>query len=439
MNQSLSQLEAAGAPPVDIVAELRARGLVHDLTPEAEPHLRQHRVAVYCGFDPTARSLHLGNLVSIMLLVHFQRAGHRPVAVVGGATGMVGDPSGKSAERNLLDEATLRANEAGIHAQLERFLDFTKGPTQAQIVNNYDWTQGVSLLQFLRDIGKHLTINYMLAKDSVQKRLETGLSFTEFSYQLLQAFDFVHLFRAHGVTMQVGGSDQWGNITAGTELIRRMTGGEAYALTAPLLTKADGSKFGKSEQGNVWLDATMTSPYKFYQFLFNQSDADVDRLLRVFSLRPLAEIAETLAASAADPGRRLAQRALAEELTTRVHGAEALARAIEASEILFGSAPADALQRLSAEELLDIFDGVPQGQLPRAALSEGLGVIDLVTQAGALPTKSEARRLIEGGGLAINRHKVADVNARIDATQLLADRFLLIQKGKKSYHLVTVQ
>ena len=437
MNQPLSPEPTA--PEADILAELRARGLVHDVTPEAEAALRQRRIRVYCGFDPTAPSLHLGNLVSIMLLVHFQRAGHRPVAVVGGATGMVGDPSGKSAERNLLDEATLRRNEAGIHAQLAHFLDFTPGPTQALIVNNYDWTKDVSLLHFLRDVGKHLTVNYMLAKDSVQKRLESGLSFTEFSYQLLQAFDFLHLYRSHQVEMQVGGSDQWGNITAGTELIRRTLGGEAYALTAPLLTKADGSKFGKSESGNVWLDAGLTSPYKFYQFLLNQSDADVDRLLRVFSLRPLAELTELVARSAAEPGRRIAQRALAEELTARVHGAEALARALEASEILFGSAPVEALQRLSAAELLDVFEGVPQGRVDRALLEAAPSVVDFVTAAGALASKSEARRLIEGGGLTLNKQRVAAVTEPITPAHLLAGRFVLIQKGKKAYHLAVVE
>jgi tyrosyl-tRNA synthetase len=429
----------AGPPSADILAELRRRGLVHDFTPEAEGYLARHRAAVYCGFDPTADSLHLGNLVSIMLLVHFQRAGHRPVAVVGGATGMVGDPSGKSAERNLLDEATLRHNEAAIKLQLERFLDFTPGPTQAMIVNNYDWTRDVSFLTFLRDIGKHLTVSYMMAKDSVQRRLDTGLSFTEFSYQLLQAFDFVHLYQTYGVRVQVGGSDQWGNITSGTELIRRMTGGEAYALTAPLLTKADGSKFGKSEQGNVWLDGRLTSPYKFYQFLLNQSDADVDRLLRVFSLRSVNEIEATLAASDADRGLRLAQRALAEELTTRVHGAEALARAIEASEILFGGAPAEALTRLSAEELLDILDGVPQGIVSRAELDAKPTVVDFVVAAGALPSKGEARRLIQGGGLSINKTKVADPAATLGVEQLLADRYVLIQKGKRAYHLAVVE
>ncbi|MGB3617252.1 MAG: tyrosine--tRNA ligase [Catalinimonas sp.] len=433
----------------NFVEELRWRGLVQDLTPGTEDFLMQGPTVGYVGFDPTAVSLHVGNLVPIMLLKHFQLAGHRPVALVGGATGMVGDPSGKSAERNLLDEATLRRNQEGVAQQLRTFLDF-EGERAARVVNNYDWFRDVGFLTFLRDVGKHLSVNYMIAKDSVKKRLEGGISFTEFSYQLLQGYDFYHLYRELGCRVQMGGSDQWGNITTGTELIRRMRAAEAggaedaegtsgaYALVAPLLTKADGSKFGKSEAGNVWLDPTMTSPYQFYQFWLKATDEDAPRLMRVFSLRDRSEIESLEAAHAEAPGRRALQRALAEEMTARVHSAEALLQVQEASQILFGRGTTDALRRMDEQTLLEVMEGVPQVAVPRAAITEATDLLELLstgTGQQIFKSKGEARRMISGGGVRVNQEKITP-DTDPATFELLRDRYLWVQRGKKNHFLV---
>ena len=423
------------------VEELRWRGLLHDLTPGTEDFLDQGPTAGYVGFDPTAVSLHIGNLVAITLLQRFQRAGHRPLVLVGGATGMVGDPSGKSAERNLLDEPTLRRNQEGIERQLRRFLDF-EGSQAAVVVNNYDWFGQMGFLTFLRDVGKHLTVSYMVAKESVRRRLDGGLSFTEFSYQLLQGYDFYHLYQHHGCRLQMGGSDQWGNITTGTELIRRL-GGEtaaAYALTAPLLTKADGTKFGKSEGGNVWLDPALTSPYQFYQFWLNAADEDAPRLLRVFSLHDRATIEALEADHARQPGGRLMQRALAEELTVRVHSAAQLQRSQEASDILFGRGTTDVLRQIDEATLLEVMAGVPQVEVPRHVVDRCTDLPALLstdTHQRVFSSKGEARRMISGGGVRINQEKIAP-DTPPAALELLQNRYLLIQKGKRNYVLLRV-
>ena len=421
---------------IGFIEELRWRGLLQDSTPGLEEHLAQGPQRGYIGFDPTADSLHVGHLVQIMLLVHFQRAGHRPVALVGGATGMVGDPSGKSAERNLLDEAALRHNEACIKAQLERFIDFSDPVHSAELVNNYDWFKDMGFLQFIRDVGKHITVNYMMAKDSVKKRLETGISFTEFSYQLVQGYDFYWLWKHKGCSVQMGGSDQWGNITTGTELIRRMGGGEAFAVTSPLLTKADGSKFGKSEGGNVWLDPKRTSPYKFYQFWLNSTDEDAPRLLRTFTTRGREEIEALMTEHAAAPHKRLLQRELAADITRRAHGQEELNGALAATEILFGNATAEALAGLTEQQWLDVFDGVPQAEVGRDALATGIPVADLLSEVGGfLPSKGEARRALKENSIAVNREKV-DEDRVVTKDDLLGGRFILLQRGKKNYFLV---
>ncbi len=423
----------------DLLAELAWRGMIHDTTPELAERLAQGPVTGYIGFDPTAPSLHVGNLATVMLLVHLQRAGHRPIALVGGATGRIGDPSGKSEERQLLDEATLARNVAGVRRQLERFLDFDPDrPNAARLLDNYDWFADVRLLEFMRQVGKHITIGYMLAKDSVQRRLETGLSFTEFCYQLLQGYDFYHLYTQQGCELQLGGSDQWGNITTGIELIRRMAGGTAHALTTPLLTKADGSKFGKSESGNIWLDAELTSPYAFYQFWLNTADEDLPRMLRVFSLRDRAEIEALEAQSAAQPEARLGQKALAEELTERIHGSEGLAAARNATEALFGADATEALRCLDPAQFLELFAGVPQAQLPPDWLAQSRTVVDLLAEASILPSRSEARRRIQAGGIRLNKAKVEQPDQLLSATDLLNDRYLLVQTGKKNYHVVVV-
>ncbi len=420
------------------IEELRWRGLLQDSTPGLEEHLAKGPQRGYIGFDPTADSLHVGHLVQIMLLVHFQRAGHRPVALVGGATGMVGDPSGKSAERNLLDEAALRHNEACIKAQLERFIDFSDPVHSAELVNNYDWFKDMGFLQFIRDVGKHITVNYMMAKDSVKKRLETGISFTEFSYQLVQGYDFYWLWKHKGCSVQMGGSDQWGNITTGTELIRRMGGGEAYAVTSPLLTKADGSKFGKSEGGNVWLDPKRTSPYRFYQFWLNSTDEDAPRLLRTFTSRSREEIDALTTEHAAAPHKRLLQRELAADITRRAHGQEELNGALAATEILFGNATAEALAGLSEQQWLDVFDGVPQAEVGRDALATGIPVADLLSEVCSfLPSKGEARRALKENSIAVNREKVGEDRV-VTQDDLLGGRFILLQRGKKNYFLVKV-
>ncbi len=418
------------------IDELRWRGMLQDSTPGVEEHLAQGPQRGYIGFDPTADSLHVGNLVQIMFLTHFQRSGHRAVALVGGATGMVGDPSGKKSERNLLDEEALRHNEACIKAQLQRFLDFEHPTNPAQLVNNYDWFKDMGFLHFIREVGKHITVNYMMAKDSVKNRLETGISFTEFTYQLVQGYDFVHLNRALGCTLQMGGSDQWGNITTGTELIRRMGGGDAFAVTTPLLTKADGSKFGKSEGGNIWLDAARTSPYKFYQFWLNSSDADAPRFIRIFSTRGQEELEALIAAHGAEPHKRTLQKELAAEITQRVHGEAELRAALEASEILFGNATASALAALTEQQWLDIFEGVPQATVSRDALAAGIPIVDLLSEVGGfLPSKGEARRALKENSIALNKDKVAE-DRLVTPTDLMGGRFILLQRGKKNYFLV---
>ncbi|MBL7963051.1 MAG: tyrosine--tRNA ligase [Flavobacteriales bacterium] len=422
----------------DFIEELRWRGLLHDHTPGVEEHLRTGRRLGYIGFDPTAESLHVGNLVQIMLLVHYQRCGHVPIALVGGATGMVGDPSGKSEERNLLDEATLDRNIAGIKAQLARFIHFGDGPADARMVNNYDWFKDMGFLRFIRDVGKHITVNYMMAKDSVKKRLETGISFTEFSYQLVQGFDYQWLHTHLGVTVQMGGSDQWGNITTGTELIRRMGGGEAFAITSPLLTKSDGSKFGKSESGNVWLDAKRTSPYRFYQFWLNTADEEACKCLRIFTTWEKERVEALIAEHLKAPHLRAVQKALAEDITKRVHGEEELRAALQASEILFGNASVEALGTLTEQQWLEIFEGVPQADVPRGALEQGIGMVDLLTDHGAfLPSKGEARRALKENSIAVNKAKAGEDRV-VNTSDLLGGKFILLQRGRKNYYLVKV-
>ena len=424
-----------------LIRELRWRGMIHDMTPGTEEQLAKEVTAGYIGFDPTAKSLHIGNLATIMLLVHLQRAGHIPVALVGGATGMIGDPSGKSAERNLLDEATLRDNQEGIRQQLEKFLDFDTDENPARMVNNYDWFGGIGFLEFLRDAGKHLTVNYMMAKDSVKKRLETGLSFTEFSYQLLQGYDFYYLYDQQGVKLQMGGSDQWGNITTGTEFIRRKAGGEAFALTAPLVTKSDGSKFGKSESGNVWLDPELTSPYQFYQFWLNTADEDCGRLIRVFTLKPQEEIERLEHQHAEAPHQRLLQKAMAEEITVRVHSQEEYDKAVRASSILFGDSTEADLATLDERLLLEVLGGVPQQEIMRADYEAAANVVDLLSETSqglVFSSKGEARRMIKQGGVSINKQKVTEAEAPVDF-QLLQGKYLMVQRGKKNRYLLKVE
>lgn len=420
----------------DLIAELRWRGMIHDMMPGTEEQLKKEMTHAYIGFDPTASSLHIGNLATIMLLKHLQLAGHKPYALVGGATGMVGDPSFKSDERRLLDEETLRINQEGIRKQLERFLDFGDSANGAVMLNNYDWFREFSFLGFLRDVGKHITVNYMTSKDSVKKRLETGLSFTEFSYQLLQGYDFQHLYKTYGIKLQMGGSDQWGNITTGTELVRRMSGGEAFALTAPLVTKADGTKFGKSEAGNVWLDPEMTSPYQFYQFWLNVRDEEVSRLLRVYTLFD----EETIKALESNPNPNEAKRELAREVTCRVHSEAEYEKAVKASNILFGRSTVEDLKEIDEKTLLQVFEGVPQKEISRDAYSNIQDTAELLSEATdglVFSSKGEARRMIKGGGLSINRLKVEDA-AEQPAYELLQGKYLLVQKGKKNYYLISV-
>ncbi|MCE3006936.1 MAG: tyrosine--tRNA ligase [Bacteroidetes bacterium] len=419
------------------IDELAWRGLLQDQTPGAVAAFVQPGARAYMGFDPTADSLHVGNLASLMLLVHLQRSGHRPLLLVGGATGMIGDPSGKRSERKLLGAEEIQHNVACIRLQLQHFLDFD-GTQAAHIVDNREWFEHFRFLDFLRDVGKHMTLNYMLAKDSVQSRLETGISYTEFSYQLLQAYDFYYLHKHHGVRVQMGGSDQWGNITSGIELIRRIDGAEAHGLICPLLTRADGSKFGKSEQGNIWLDARLTSPYKFYQFWLNAADDEVGKLLKVFSLRPRAEIEQLIGEQAQNPGARIGQRALALEMTRRIHGDAALEKAIQASEVLFGQASLETMQALSERDFHEIFEGVPTTQLPLSKLQEPIAIADLLADAGAVPSKSEARRLLKGGGIRVNKQAVTETQT-LGLNDLLGNRYLLLQTGKKKYHLAVFQ
>ena len=420
------------------VEELRWRGMLHDMIPGTEELLNQEMVTAYIGFDPTADSLGVGNLVQIMTLMHFQRAGHKPMALIGGATGMVGDPSGKSAERNLLDLETLRNNQERQKAQLMKFLDFDCGPNSAVLTNNYDWFKDFSFLGFIRDAGKHISINYMLAKDSVKNRLETGMSFTEFSYQLIQGYDFYHLWKNNGVKLQMGGSDQWGNITTGTELIRRMGGGEAFALTTPLIKKADGTKFGKSEGGNIWLDPERTSPYQFYQFWLNSADADAENYIKIFSLKGRDELETLIAQHREAPHLRQLQKALAAEITERVHSKEELENAMEASEILFGNATEDALRKLDERTLLSVFEGVPQFSVSKSEIESGVGIVDFLAQSTQVfPSKGEARKMVQANGVAINKSKV-DLEKTMSAEDLLNGKYILAQKGKKNYYLILI-
>ncbi|MCQ2192484.1 MAG: tyrosine--tRNA ligase [Paludibacteraceae bacterium] len=426
---------------MNFVDELRWRGMLQDMMPGTEELLGKETVTAYLGIDPTADSLHIGHLCGIMMLRHFQRCGHKPLALIGGATGMIGDPSGKSAERNLLDEATLNHNIECIKKQLSKFLDFdSEAPNKAELVNNYDWMKGYSFLEFVRDIGKHITVNYMMAKDSVQKRLNgearDGLSFTEFSYQLLQGYDFLYLNKTKNCKLQMGGSDQWGNITTGTELIRRTNGNECYALTCPLITKADGGKFGKTESGNVWLSKDYTTPYKFYQFWLNVSDADAERYIRIFTSLDKATIDSLIEEHRKDPGMRSLQKRLAEEVTVMVHSREDYEQAVEASNILFGKATKESLQKLDEQTLLAVFEGVPQFEVSKSDLDECDLLTLCVEKAAIFPSKGEMRKLVQGGGVSINKDKVADAAAKAGSDALIAGKYLLVQKGKKNYYLI---
>jgi len=424
---------------MDFIHELKWRGLFFDSTPGIEEHLKLSVRSGYVGFDPSAASLHIGNLVQIMLLVHFQRAGHKPVALVGGATGMIGDPSGKSEERNLLSEETIRYNEKKIKEQLSKFLDFNTANNPATLANNFDWFSKIHFLDFLRDVGKHITINYMLAKDSVKNRLDNGISYTEFSYQLLQGYDFFWLNQHRGCTIQMGGSDQWGNITAGIELTRRKTGQEVFAITSPLITRDDGKKFGKSEQGNVWLDASMTSPYKFYQFWLNVSDDDAVRYLKIFTLMSHNEISALEAEHQQDPGQRILQRALGKDITTRVHSHNDYEAAVRAARILFGPSTEEELRALSNRDFEEIFEGVPTKKLSRAIFDDGVEIIQLlVDETSFFSSKGEARRTINSRGASINKQVISS-ELKVNSEHLINSRYLLLQKGKKNYFLVIAE
>jgi tyrosyl-tRNA synthetase len=430
---------------MNFIEELEWRGMIHSMMPGTEEQLAKEMTAAYVGIDPTADSLHIGHLVSVMMLKHFQRAGHKPIALVGGATGMIGDPSGKSAERNLLDEAALRHNQDCIKAQLERFLDFNSNePNAAELVNNYDWMKNYSFLNFIRDIGKHITVNYMMAKDSVKKRLSNdsnlGMSFTEFSYQLLQGYDFLHLYQEKNCKLQMGGSDQWGNITTGTELIRRKTGGEAFALVCPLITKADGGKFGKTESGNVWLDRQYTSPYKFYQFWLNVSDVDAEKYIKIFTFIPKEEIENLIAQHTEAPHLRILQKRLAQEITIMVHSDDDYQTALEASNILFGNSTSEALRKLDEDTFLAVFDGVPRFTINKSVLDQGVKGIDLLIETAAVfASKGEMRKLVQSGGVSINKEKIVQPDDIIDSTKLLNNKYILIQRGKKNYYLLIAE
>ena len=425
----------------NFVAELEWRGMIHDIMPDTEKVLKEKSTAGYIGFDPTADSLHIGSLVQIMILIHFQKAGHSPIALIGGATGMIGDPSGKSQERNLLDKETLEKNVKGIETQLSRFLDFDKNsPNAAMLVNNYDWMSDFSLIDFARDIGKHLSVNYMMAKDSVKKRLvshaKDGMSFTEFSYQFIQGYDFLHLYEHHNCLLQMGGSDQWGNITTGTELVRRKAGGKAYALTCPLITKADGTKFGKTEEGNVWLDKTKTSPYKFYQYWLNTTDYDAERYIKIFTFLDEKTIANLIEEHQQALHMRKLQKTLADEVTRMVHSEEERLLAVQASEILFGKATSVSLKKLDEATFLDVFEGVPQATLSKSTLAEGCTAIDLLASlTGFLSSNGEARRALKENSISINKEKINE-SFSAQTSNLICDRYLLLQRGKKNYFLV---
>lgn len=428
---------------MNFVEELKWRGMIHDIMPGTEDCLDKEMMSAYVGIDPTADSLHIGHLVGVMMLKHFQIAGHRPIALVGGATGMIGDPSGKSQERNLLDEATLRHNQECLKAQIAKFLDFeTKAPNKALMVNNYDWMKDYLFLDFIRDIGKHITVNYMLAKDSVKKRVDpdsgSGMSFTEFTYQLVQGFDYLHLYRAYGCKLQMGGSDQWGNITTGTELIRRKEGGEAYALTCPLITKSDGGKFGKTEEGNVWLDPARTSPYKFYQFWLNVSDEDAVKYIKIFTLLSKDEVEALVAEHEGAPHLRVLQKKLAENITIMVHSKEDYILAAEASEILFGNTTEEAMSRIPEEMFLSVFDGVPQYTISAKRINADIMTL-LTEDTSVFQSKGELRRLIQGGGLSINKKKITDLEFSVNSESFINKKYLLVQKGKRNYYLIILE
>lgn len=428
----------------DFVEELRWRGMLHSMTPGTEEQLRKELTTAYLGIDPTADSLHIGHLCGIMMLKHFQHAGHKPLALLGGATGMIGDPSGKSAERNLLNDETLNHNQACIKKQLSKFLDFeSDAPNKAELVNNYDWMKDYSFLNFIRDIGKHITVNYMMAKDSVKKRFSgegEGMSFTEFSYQLVQGYDFLYLYQHKGCKLQMGGSDQWGNITTGTELIRRKLGADetAYVLTCPLITKSDGGKFGKTEKGNIWLDPKKTSPYAFYQFWMNCTDEDAAKYIKIFTMLSKEEVDALIERHAAEPHLRELQRTLARELTLVVHSKEDLEMAEEATQILFGKGTADALRKFDEATLLSIFEGVPNSNFSRDTLTAGVGIIDFLVQTEVFTSKGEARKMLQGNGVSVNKEKV-DENKTLGNEDLLNDKYILVQKGKKNYYLIIVK
>jgi tyrosyl-tRNA synthetase len=426
----------------NFVEELRWRGLLHDIMPDTEAHLLEHATAGYIGFDPTADSLHIGSLVQILILKHFQNAGHKPIALVGGATGMVGDPSGKSAERNLLDEASLQKNIEGVKAQLGRFLDFNATENPAELVNNFDWMKDISLIDFVRDTGKHITVNYMMAKDSVKKRLSSeskvGMSFTEFTYQLFQGYDFYHLYKEMDCKLQMGGSDQWGNITTGTELIRRKAQGKAYAITVPLVTKADGTKFGKTEGGNVWLDANRTSPYKFYQYWLNASDEDAEKYIKIFTFLDKEAIEALIIEHRETPHLRLLQKKIGEEVTIMTHGQEAFDNAIKASQILFGKSTSDDLKSLDEQTFLDIFEGVPQASVSKEDIDSGLDMIGaLAAKTGFLNSNGEARRALKENAISVNKEKVKE-DFVISSSDIIANAYVLLQRGKKNYFLLKI-
>ncbi|SKA17364.1 tyrosine--tRNA ligase [Sediminibacterium ginsengisoli] len=426
---------------MNLIEELKWRGMIQDIMPGTEELLEKEMVSGYIGFDPTSDSLHIGSLVPILLLVHLQRRGHKPFALVGGATGMIGDPTGKSEERNLLSMEVLQHNQAGVKKQLERFLDFDASkPNAAEMVNNYDWFKNISFLDFIRDAGKHITVNYMMAKDSVKKRLEgeTGMSFTEFTYQLIQGYDFYWLYQNKNCKLQMGGSDQWGNITTGTEMIRRKAGGEAFAFTCPLIRKADGGKFGKTEKGNVWLDPEKTSPYQFYQFWLNASDDDATKWIKIFTLLSVAEIEALISEHAAAPHTRILQKRLAEELTVLVHSRADYDFAVKASEILFSNDTADALQNLNETQLLQVMEGVPSAEIERNKLAEGYDLVSLLADTTLFPSKGEARKMWQSGGVSINKVKADADKTTVTTADLLQDKYLLLQKGKKNYQLVKV-
>ena len=428
----------------NFVEELQWRGLLHDIMPGTEEQLDKELTTAYIGFDPTADSLHIGSLVQIILLMHFQQAGHKPIALIGGATGMIGDPSGKSSERNLLDEETLSRNIEGMKNQLERFIDFSSSSeNSAELVNNFDWMKNLSFLDFARDIGKHITVNYMMSKDSVKNRLnpdaKEGMSFTEFTYQLIQGYDFLHLYSENNCKLQMGGSDQWGNIITGTELIRRKVQGKAFAITCPLVTKADGTKFGKSEGGNIWLDAEKTSPYKFYQYWLNASDADAEKYIKIFTFLDRSTVEKLILEHQASPHLRLLQKTVANEVTTMVHSKEALDNVIKASNILFGRSTSDDLKSLDEKTFLDVFDGVPQAEINKRDLEKGIGIIEALNErSGFLKSNGEARRALKENSIAINKEKISE-DYKISTKDLISNKYILLQRGKKNYFLLKVQ